>query len=124
GALSTTRSYAAPSATTPTAAALLDYTAPLPSPAVLAKGSANRHANLSPARCRQQLKPYAASFQRQQRGAPGIATTLRVVEKVGDVTFVVPPKKSPFGQLDCRLALALVDFAAVVAPYGIREVRI
>jgi hypothetical protein len=40
------------------------------------------------------------------------------------VQFVAPGKKSVYGKLDCRLALALDELARVLAPRGVVVVRV
>ncbi|HXK19735.1 MAG TPA: extensin family protein, partial [Polyangiaceae bacterium] len=43
---------------------------------------------------------------------------------ISGVRFVTPGAKSPYGILDCRLALALSDFAELLKRHDIVEVRV
>src|SRR5690606_31811100 len=90
----------------------------LPSPAGLAQGPAHRLANLSPADCRRRLSEAELPLERWRGPAPGVATPLRLVGPLLGVEFRVPPPKSPFGLLDCRLALALQEMSGVLAEHG------
>jgi hypothetical protein len=53
-----------------------------------------------------------------------VATALRFTGPVEGVTFVVPGPKSPFGVMDCRLALTLSELASVLREHGVVAVRV
>lgn len=96
----------------------------LPSPGELAQGSAHRLANLSPAECRKRLSELELPFERWRGPAPGIATPVRIAGPLMGVEYRVPPPKSPFGLLDCRLALTLHELSGVLAEHGVAGIRI
>lgn len=56
--------------------------------------------------------------------AKGIATPLRLKGPLHGVTFVTPGGKSPYGMLDCRLALTLDQLSEVLARHGVTRVLI
>jgi hypothetical protein len=55
---------------------------------------------------------------------PGVATPLRLGDPLHEVKFVTPGKKSVYGILDCRLALALDELAPLLAKRGVSAVRV
>lgn len=97
---------------------------PLPTLEELASGAASKWANLSPADCRKRLSTLKLPVERVGGPAPGVATPLRITGPMGDVHFQVPPARTPFGMLDCRLALVLAEMAEVLAEHDVVRVRI
>ena len=61
---------------------------------------------------------------RSEGAAGGIAIPVRITGPLHNVHFLTPPRKSVFGQLDCRLALVLDEFAQVLERQGVASVRI
>lgn len=88
------------------------------------KAPASLHANLSPAQCRTRLAATKTTAFKRQGPTSGIANPLRIAGEVGGVRFVAPGGKSPYGLLDCRLALTLIQFADFLKARGIVEVRV
>lgn len=83
---------------------------------------ATRYASLSPEQCRAEV---------QKRKLPvllgrtrGIAQAARVMRHFNEVLVRKPAAPSPFGLLDCRLALAIDDFTKVLAELGIGHVHV
>jgi hypothetical protein len=98
---------------------------PLPPLAELLAGPAARLAALSPGDCRTALRASsgAATFAFADP-ADGIATPLRVAGPLGAVALRVPPKSVPFGLLDCRLALLLLELTPTLERHGVRALRV
>ncbi|MCA9595007.1 MAG: extensin family protein [Myxococcales bacterium] len=96
----------------------------LVNPPPAAKTPAHRWANLSPAACRAELAKQKLAVGRARRATPGVANPRRITGKIGGVRFVAPGGKSPYGILDCRLALTLVDMAAVLTRHDVASVRV
>ncbi|NLE88781.1 MAG: extensin family protein [Myxococcales bacterium] len=97
---------------------------PLPSVAQLAKGPANEVAQLSSAACRKRLAEIESSVERFRGAAPNVGWPLRIVAPLGEVRFTVPPASTPFGVLDCRLALILHELTEVLVEHDVVRVRI
>jgi hypothetical protein len=85
---------------------------------------ASRYASLSAAGCKSELARRGLPFSPSERAAKNVATPLRPSGPLAGVKIVMPRKPSPFGILDCRLALALADVARLAAERGVVEVRI
>jgi hypothetical protein len=92
---------------------------PLPGPNLASDAPAMRYANLSPAACRTEYKKRRLPFQRDRRPTPGVATALRFTGPVHGVTFATAGRSSPYGVLDCRLALTLAELAEVLAEHDV-----
>lgn len=99
------------------------YKKPLPEPAVLARGTANRYANLSPAACKKQLAARKVAIE-FVGAAPGIANPVRIVGPIGGIQFHTGPKKSPFGMADCRLVLTWLDLIPLLREHKVASIRI
>jgi hypothetical protein len=65
----------------------------------------------------------ALPFERAKPTA-GVATPLYVTGALHGVRITLPGKASPHGVIDCRLALALDDFAAALASHGVTKLRV
>jgi hypothetical protein len=100
------------------------YLEPLPSPVVEKTSPASRWVSLSPQQCLAQLARRKLGVSRVRGPAVGVATPVRLTGPIGGVRFVTPGGKSPYGILDCRLALALSDFAELLKRHEIVEVRV
>lgn len=59
-----------------------------------------------------------------RKGSHGVAAPLRLEGPLRGVLFQAPRAPTPFGVLDCRLALTLDDFAEVLAVHRVTKVRI
>ncbi|MEZ4374970.1 MAG: extensin family protein [Polyangiaceae bacterium] len=95
-----------------------------PRRALAATSFARRFANLSPGQCMKQLR--AAKLPVKHWGGPakGIANPHKLDGALAGVKFVFPGGKSPFGVLDCRLVLALNEFARVLAAHSVVRVQL
>jgi hypothetical protein len=107
-----------------TATVLSSYLEPLPPASVRKSSSASRWASLSPQQCLAEVTKRKLGVTRWRGAAVGVATPVRVTGAINGVRFVTPGKKSPYGILDCRLALALSELAEVLTRHGVVEVRV
>jgi hypothetical protein len=112
----------AESAPEPTAQA--SYQEPLPSPLVAKSSAASREVGLSGPQCLAELGRRKLGVTRFRGAAVGVSTPVRVTGPISGVRFVTPGAKSPYGILDCRLALALSDLATVLKRHDVVEVRV
>ena len=103
---------------------LSSYLDPLPSSVVAKSSKASRWASLSPQQCLTESARRKLGVTRWRGAATGVATPLRVSGDINGVRFVTPGKKSPYGILDCRLALALSELADVLKRHDVVEVRV
>lgn len=83
---------------------------------------AHKTAKYSPAQCQAELRKRGIAVQRGR--AAGVATPVRLASPLQGVTFTAPGKRSVYGLLDCRLALALDDFARILARHEVVRVRV
>lgn len=88
------------------------------------KGLAARYANLSPAECRRMLKSAGVPTKPYRRPAKGVATPLILVGPVANVTFAVAPPSSPYGVLDCRMALTIGELVEILARHEVVGARV
>jgi len=125
-ALSAVVAYAAQGQAAPDNAGveLASYAEPLPSPIVAKTSPASRLAGLSGAQCLAEVARRKLSVMRFRGAAVGVATPVRVTGPIGGVRFVTPGGKSPYGILDCRLALALSELAPLLQRFDVVEARI
>jgi hypothetical protein len=100
------------------------YQQPLPSVIVAKSSPASRWASLSGAQCLAEAGRRKLGLSRWKGAALGVSTPVRVKGPIGGVRFVTPGAKSPYGILDCRLALALDDLAQVLKRHDVVEVRV
>ena len=98
---------------------------PLPPPdsSAWANATARRIANLSPSRCRAELRKRNLPVKRVGGNTRGVATPVRITGPIHDVRFLGPGERSVYGILDCRLALILDDLAPVLARHDVAAVR-
>jgi hypothetical protein len=85
---------------------------------------AQRIAGLSPGQCSSELKRRKLTLKSFRGSAKGVALPLRLSAEVGGVRYVAPGGKSPYGVLDCRLALALLELSEVLVRHAVVEVRV
>ena len=104
--------------------AAVSYLEPLPSPLVTKASKASRWAGLSAKQCWAEVARRKLLVARARGAASGVSSPVRVTGPLGGVRFVTPGSKSPYGILDCRLALALADLAAVLTRHDVIEVRV
>lgn len=89
-----------------------------------------RYARLAPGPCRAELARLGVSHRLEKLSAknkrPGddVITPLRLEGSLHGVAFKVPAPPSPFGKLDCRLAVALDSMAELLARYDVVGVRV
>jgi hypothetical protein len=101
------------------------YLEPLPSSSFVPKSSkASRAASLSTAQCLAEVGRRKLGVTRFKGVKAGVAGPVRVTAPLNGVRFVTPGAKSPYGILDCRLALALSDLAEVLKKHDVVEVRV
>lgn len=100
------------------------YQQPLPSAIAVKASPASRWASLSGAQCLAEAARRKLGLLRWKGPALGVSTPVRVKGPIGGVRFVTPGAKSPYGILDCRLALALDDLAQVLKRHDVVEVRV
>jgi hypothetical protein len=100
------------------------YQQPLPSPVVSKTSHAARWAGLSGAQCWTEVGRRKLAVTRWRGTALGVQTPVRVAGPINGVRFVTPGHKSPYGILDCRLALAFADLAELLKKHDVVEVRI
>lgn len=79
------------------------------------------YANLSPQACRKQLRELNIPTK-PARPVRSVATAVRLDGPLQGVSFRGPGPKSIFSTMDCRLVLALYEFAGVISHYGVVEV--
>jgi len=101
-----------------------DYRQSLPAGGISKASKAARWAGLSPGQCQAEVTRRGLGVKRWKGFAVGVATPMRVTAAIGGVRFLTPGGKSPYGVLDCRLALALSELASVLARHGVVEVRV
>ncbi len=81
-------------------------------------------ANLSPAQCRRQLGKQGLATKPRRGRAAGVATPLGITGPFHGVRLVAPRAPTPFGVLDCRLALTLDKLAEILSSFDVVAVRI
>jgi len=81
-------------------------------------------ANLSPGACRKQLRADSLPVKARRGRAAGVATPLLITGPMHGVRFATPPASTPFGVLDCRLALTLDRLAALLAQHDVVAVQV
>ncbi len=85
-------------------------------------GPATRLASLQPADCRALVQRRHLPFKRDRRPTRGVATALRFDGPIENVRFLAGGWKTPYGVLDCRLALVFVELAPVLAEHQVSQV--
>jgi hypothetical protein len=81
-------------------------------------------ANLTPSACLAELRKRNLAVERDTGAASGIAAPVRITGPLRNVRFIAPGRKSVYGKLDCRLALALDELASVLERHGVVAVRV
>jgi hypothetical protein len=79
---------------------------------------------LSPAACSAELRRRKLPVERDGGSAVGIAAPVRITGAMHGIRFVTPSRKSVYGKLDCRLALALDELSRVLERHGVVKVRV
>jgi hypothetical protein len=101
------------------------YQEPLPPPVVAKRSKASRLASLSTSQCWGELSRRKLTGVTRFRGAKaGVAAPVRLTGPLNGVRFLTPGAKSPYGILDCRLAVSLADLAEVLQRHDVVEVRV
>jgi hypothetical protein len=94
-----------------------------PIPTLGPDAPASRYAELSDRDCQRELEKRALPFERAKATA-GVATPLYLTGPLHGVRITLPGKASPHGVIDCRLALALDDFASALSSHGVTKLRV
>jgi hypothetical protein len=100
------------------------YQEPLPSALVTKTSTASRWASLTGPQCWTETARRKLGVTRVKGAATGVSLPVRVTGLLEGVKFVTPGKKSPYGILDCRLALALADMALVLKRHDVVQVQV
>jgi hypothetical protein len=100
------------------------YLRPLPTAVVVKTAPASHWASASPQQCLAEVARRKLGVTRFRGAAAGVATPLRVTGPIAGVRFVAPGRKSKYGILDCRLALALSELAPLLKRYDVVEAHI
>ena len=100
------------------------YLMPLPPPIVARSSKASRLASLSTAQCLSEVKKLKLGVTRFKGAKAGVAAPVRVSGPIAGVRFVTPGAKSPYGILDCRLALVLGELSEVLRRHDVVSVRV
>lgn len=108
----------------PLRAEVYPFHEPLPSNVLGAGSLAVQHAQLAPWQCRRELTQRKLPFTRDPRPTPGVATAVRLTGPIRGIQFLAPGNKSPYGALDCRLALALDALAEVLLLHDVKLARV
>ncbi len=107
------------------ATSLASYQEPLPPPVVAKSSKASRLASLSTSQCWSELARRKLTGVTRFKGAKaGVAAPVRLTGPINGVRFITPGAKSPYGVLDCRLALSLAHLAEVLRRHDVVEVRV
>lgn len=80
--------------------------------------------SLSPSQCRSELARRRIETKPARSAAPGVATPLRLSRSLQGVRFRTPGGNSVYGILDCRLLLALDEFARALVDVDVVEVHV
>jgi hypothetical protein len=99
------------------------FRAPLPDTSRLLAGPAMKNANLSPSACKARLLAEKAPVA-FLRSAAGVATPTRILGPLGGITYQTAPASLPYGIVDCRLVLTLLDAAPLLRAHDVKSVRI
>jgi hypothetical protein len=100
------------------------YRTPLPGVVIPKSAAGSRWASLSGQQCWAEVARRKLPVTRARGAAVGVSTPVRLTGPLEGVHFVTPGSKSPYGILDCRLALALADLSGLLARHGVVEVRV
>ncbi len=100
------------------------YAEPLPSPIVAKTSLGSRWVGLSQQQCLAEVARRKLGVTRFRGAAVGVSTPVRLTGPIAGVRFVTPGAKSPYGILDCRLALALSDLAPLLKRHDVVEARV
>lgn len=90
-----------------------------------AQTKAYRRAQMDSATCLAELARLHIGFKRTGP-ARGVQTPVRLTGKIGGIRFSTGasrPNQSPYEVFDCRMVVALADFAPVLRAHGVKEVR-
>lgn len=83
-----------------------------------------QYANLTPGQCLRELRTRNLPIVAERKAVRGIAHAVRVTGDIRGLRIISAPSPSPFGLLDCRLALALDDLVTVLQKFGIQQIYI
>lgn len=114
--------FAAPVAAPPSEPEAFAFREPMPGAAMGKSAPASQYANLSPSACKREVAKRKLPVK--DAAAKGVAVPMRLNGPLHGVRFVTAPAPSPFGVADCRLLLALDDFAEVLASFEVASVQL
>ena len=100
------------------------FQSPVPGREAIAGSRATRYGRLTSSQCRGEVRKRGIPVLYVRGHARGIATPLRLTGPLHGVRFLAPGQSSAHGILDCRLALALDDFAEILAHYDVDAVHV
>jgi hypothetical protein len=100
------------------------FRAPLPQGPLARSAPAFVVSNLSARACLSELRRRNLPVERDAGAADGVSVPVRIKGSMQGVQFVTPSRKSVFGKLDCRLALALDELSKVLARHDVVRVRV
>jgi hypothetical protein len=96
----------------------------LPVPPLAVTSLANRYAAMTPTECRVEAQRRGLPLTAVKRAVPGVSAPVRVTGRLNGIVMKLPDAKSPFGILDCRLALALDEMTKLLGTFAITELHI
>jgi hypothetical protein len=112
----------APVETPPAEPEAFAFREPMPGAGMGKSAPANQYANLSPSGCKREAQKRKLPVK--DAAAKGVAVPMRLSGPLHGVRFITAPAPSPFGVADCRLLLALDDFAEVLAGFDVVSVQL
>jgi len=87
----------------------------------MASSLATKYGSMTPSQCSAEVRKRKLPID-FVRGQKGISTPVRIVGPLHGVKFAAPGEGRVNGILDCRLALALDDFGAVMARHNVVQI--
>ncbi len=96
----------------------------LPRGSLPGRAPAMRRSVLYPADCRAEAKRRKLPFRRDRRPTRGVATAFRFDGPINGVRFVTGGWSSPYGVVECRLALVLADLTELLAEHHVTRVTL
>ena len=96
----------------------------MPVPALDGAASATRVASLSDGDCQKEVARLGVPVDRKVKKASGVTSPMHLTGPLHGVRFVTPGASSPYGVLDCRMALALNDLGEALAAADVVVVHV
>jgi hypothetical protein len=79
---------------------------------------------MKPTECRVEAQRRGLPLASVNRAIPGVLAPVRVIGPLNGIVIKAPDARSPFGILDCRLALALDEMTKLLGAFAITELHI